>query len=73
MHYVHLSSVKAVMQMRVEKVQGQAIADRLLRQLEFEQQGWLYCKANLLLRWLGHRLVLLGSRLERYAVAHSSA
>jgi hypothetical protein len=73
MYYVHLSAVKAVMQMRVEEAQCQAESARLLQQAGFEQRGWLSYRVNRLLVWLGHGLVLLGRRLERHAVAGSSA
>ena len=46
----------------------EAATRRMLRQAGLEQPGWLSCQVCRLLSHLGQLLVVLGQRLQRYAV-----
>ena len=46
----------------------EATTRRMLRQAGVEQPGWVSCQVCRLLSHLGHLLVVLGRRLQRYEI-----
>ena len=47
----------------------EAATRRMLRQAGLEQPGWVSCQFCRLLSHLGHLLVVLGRRLQRYTIS----
>ena len=72
MCYVDYRSAEEIMHLRAEEARHHAQLRELRRQVEGNQQGWPARQGCWLLYQLGHRLVVVGQRLERYGLPQPS-
>lgn len=73
MLHANYALAKRIADMRVEEALRWAETHRLLREAGIDQRGWLSRQACWLLGQLGHLLVALGRRLERYGLSRDPA
>jgi len=71
--YADSRSARHLMEIRTQGILRRNETRRLLRQAGLEQRGWLSRQNCWLLCQLGHLLVSLGKRLERYEQPQSPA
>ena len=73
MSYLDSRNAEHLMDIRTQGILHRTQTRSLLRQAGLEQRGWLSRKNHWLLCQLGHLLVALGRRLERYEQQQSLA
>ena len=71
--YADSRSARHLMEIRTQGILRRNETRKLLRQAGLEQRGWLSRQNCWLLCQLGHLLVALGRRLERYGRPQSTA
>lgn len=71
MYFVDFNLIKAAQELRVEKALDQLKEEQLLRQARPVRRGWLSRQRCRLLVQLGHRLMTIGRKLERYGLPQS--
>lgn len=72
MCYMSPRSAEVLMRQRIEEGHRQAQLRELQRQVTIGQQGVFSRYGCCVLRKVGHRLVALGQRLERYGLSQPS-
>jgi hypothetical protein len=72
MSYFEFRQAEALKDMRIKEAQRWAESHRLLRQADLVRQAWLFRQRCWLFCQLGHWLVALGRRLERYGLPPTS-
>ncbi|HEY75333.1 MAG TPA: hypothetical protein G4O00_04015 [Thermoflexia bacterium] len=68
MFFLDYEAARQLMERRVQKHLQEVERANLLRQARAGQRSWLTYQASRALSGLGHALVVLGQRLQRYTV-----